>query len=238
MAIAPFLAMTAAETRNHSVLPPKIAWMACHFSPYGLGLSNLPQRLPPHALLLLDDITPIREHDPQRITEQLLNCLESLNCHGVLLDFQRPDVPETAVLVNHLTQTLPCPVIVSESYASELSCPVFLPPVPPSVALEEYISPWEGRSIWMEIGLTGELLTLTEQGCETVPLPFPNEASEGFPEKALHCHYRIETNEKSARFTLWRTEKDLAALLEEAEGLGISGAVGLYHEFSKFQIFL
>ena len=58
MAIAPFLAMTAAETRNHSVLPPKIAWMACHFSPYGLGLSNLPQRLPPHALLLLDDITP------------------------------------------------------------------------------------------------------------------------------------------------------------------------------------
>ena len=238
MAIAPFLAMTAAETRNHSVLPPKIAWMACHFSPYGLGLSNLPQRLPPHALLLLDDITPIREHDPQRITEQLLNCLESLNCHGVLLDFQRPDVPETAVLVNHLTQTLPCPVIVSESYACELSCPVFLPPVPPSVALEEYISPWEGRSIWMEIGLTGELLTLTEQGCETVPLPFPNEASEGFPEKALHCHYRIETNEKSARFTLWRTEKDLAALLEEAEGLGISGAVGLYQEFSKFQIFL
>ena len=238
MAILPFLAMTAAEMAKVSDFPPKIAWMACHFSPYGLGLSNLPQRLPPHALLLLDDITPIREHDPQRITEQLLNCLESLNCHGVLLDFQRPDVPETAVLVNHLTQTLPCPVIVSESYASELSCPVFLPPVPPSVALEEYISPWEGRSIWMEIGLTGELLTLTEQGCETVPLPFPNEPSEGFPEKALHCHYRIETNEKSARFTLWRTEKDLAALLEEAEGLGISGAVGLYQEFSKFQIFL
>lgn len=238
MAILPFLAMTAAEMAKVSDFPPKIAWMACHFSPYGLGLSNLPQRLPPHALLLLDDITPIREHDPQRITEQLLNCLESLNCHGVLLDFQRPDVPETAVLVNHLTQTLPCPVIVSESYASELSCPVFLPPVPPSVALEEYISPWEGRSIWMEIGLTGELLTLTEQGCEAVPLPFPNEASEGFPEKALHCHYRIETNEKSARFTLWRTEKDLAALLEEAEGLGISGAVGLYQEFSKFQIFL
>lgn len=238
MAILPFLAMTAAEMAKVSDFPPKIAWMACHFSPYGLGLSNLPQRLPPHALLLLDDITPIREHDPQRITEQLLNCLESLNCHGVLLDFQRPDVPETAVLVNHLAQTLPCPVIVSESYASELSCPVFLPPVPPSVALEEYISPWEGRSIWMEIGLTGELLTLTEQGCEAVPLPFPNEASEGFPEKALHCHYRIETNEKSARFTLWRTEKDLAALLEEAEGLGISGAVGLYQEFSKFQIFL
>lgn len=238
MAILPFLAMTAAEMAKVSDFPPKIAWMACHFSPYGLGLSNLPQRLPPHALLLLDDITPIREHDPQRIAEQLLKCLESLNCHGVLLDFQRPDVPETAVLVNHLTQTLPCPVIVSESYASELSCPVFLPPVPPSVALEEYISPWEGRSIWMEIGLTGELLTLTEQGCETVPLPFPNEASEGFPEKALHCHYRIETNEKSARFTLWRTEKDLAALLEEAEGLGISGAVGLYQEFSKFQIFL
>ena len=35
-----------------------------------------------------------------------------------------------------------------------------------------------------------------------------------------------------------KLEKDLAALLEEAEGLGISGAVGLYQEFSKFQIFL
>ena len=47
MAITPFLAMTAAEFRKKEDLPDKIAWMACHFSPYGLGLSNLPQRLPP-----------------------------------------------------------------------------------------------------------------------------------------------------------------------------------------------
>ena len=58
MAIAPFLAMTAAEMQNSSQLPPKIAWMACHFSPYGLGLSNLPKELPSDSLLMVDDITP------------------------------------------------------------------------------------------------------------------------------------------------------------------------------------
>ena len=47
MAIRPFLAMTAAEIRGTETLPPKTAWMACHFSPYSTGLSNLPKDLPP-----------------------------------------------------------------------------------------------------------------------------------------------------------------------------------------------
>ena len=71
MAIAPFLAMTGAEMRNNSFLPEKIAWMACHFSPYGLGLSNLPRSLPPGSLLMVDDITPIGKHDPSIILDQL-----------------------------------------------------------------------------------------------------------------------------------------------------------------------
>ena len=64
MAITPFLAMTAAEMRNISVCPPKIAWMACHFSPYGLGLSNMPKDLPSNSLLIVDDYTPPSGHDP------------------------------------------------------------------------------------------------------------------------------------------------------------------------------
>ena len=234
MAIMPFLAMTAAEMGNLSDFPSKIAWMACHFSPYGLGLSNLPGQLPPHSLLLLDDITPVRKHDSEMIAGQLLELVENLGCFGVLLDFQRTDQPDTEALVHYLVNTLPFPVIVSECYARNLTCPVFLPPVPPSMPLEEYISPWESRDIWLEIGLTGELLTLTEQGCKSESLPYPDDHSEGFAEKALHCHYTIETNEMSARFTLWRTKDDLRELLKEAEVLGIAGAIGLFQELGTF----
>ena len=235
MAIQPFLAMTASEIRKGSDFPQKIAWMACHFSPYGLGLSNLPRALPPQSLILLDDITPIGKQDSEMITGQLMDRIEGLACSGVLLDFQREGCPETKALVHHLTQALPCPVIVSDCYAKDLPCPVFLPPVPPSVPLEKHISPWEDREIWLEIGLTGEVLTLTEQGCKTEPLPYPGNRSEGFAEKFLHCHYTIETTEKSAGFTLWRTEDDLISLLNEAEKLGISGSVGLHQELSRFR---
>ena len=52
----------------------------------------------------------------------------------------------------------------------------------------------------------------------------------------LHCHYTIETNEKAARFTLWRTKEDLEALLEEAEKSGIVGYVGLYQELQRLSL--
>ena len=52
MAIRPFLAMTAAEIQGTETLPPKTAWMACHFSPYSTGLSNLPKALPPGLSLI------------------------------------------------------------------------------------------------------------------------------------------------------------------------------------------
>ena len=54
MAIRPFLAMTAAEIRGTETLPPKTAWMACHFSPYSTGLSNLPKALPPGSMICYD----------------------------------------------------------------------------------------------------------------------------------------------------------------------------------------
>ena len=234
MAIAPFLAMTAAEIRNHSVLPPKIAWMACHFSPYGLGLSNLPTELPPGSLLIVDDITPPHGHDSARIAEQLTFCAEAFQCSGILLDFQRQNFPETEALAKHLAEALPCPTAVSESYAHDLDCPVFLPPISPSVALEDHFTPWQGREIWLEIGLWGELLTLTQQGCTVTPLPHPDPNCEGFNDQKLHCHYTIETKENSAGFTLWRNWEDIEKLLEEAETLGVTTAVGLFQELHGF----
>ena len=84
MAIRPFLAMTAAEIRNTAILPSRTAWMACHFSPYGRGLSNIPSVLEEGSLLILDDITPIRGHDPEVITQQLMQAMEHLRVSGIL----------------------------------------------------------------------------------------------------------------------------------------------------------
>ena len=230
MAIVPFLAMTAAEIRNISVLPPKVAWMACHFSPYGLGLSNLPKELPPGSVLIVDDVTPPHGHDPVLIAEQLSARVEDLQCCGVLLDFQRKGYEETKSIAKHLASALPCPVAVSECYANGLDCPVFLPPLPPSVSLKEHLAPWKEREVWLELGLDGEILTLTEAGCQAVPFSCQTHGGEGFADDTLHCHYTIETNEKAARFTLWRTKDDWEELLEEAEALGITTVVGLYQE--------
>lgn len=235
MAIRPFLAMTAAEIRANSEFPPNIAWMACHFSPYCTGLSNLPKTLPPESLLILDDITPIHGHDPERIGRQLSERAEALHCHGVLLDFQRPGYKETAALANYLMKNLPCPVAVSDLYAGELDCPVFLSAPPPSISLAEHLGPWRGRVIWLEAALGGEVITLTEQGAECTPLPPGETFEDGHRDEKLHCRYRIEVSEEQARFTLCRTMEDLDALMEEAESLGITTAVGLYQELGRTQ---
>ena len=95
MAITPFLAMTAAEMHNCPYLPPKIAWMACHFSAYATGLSNFPQSLPPGSILIVNDRTPVFGHDPEVICGQLLGVVERLGCSGILLDFQRQGESET-----------------------------------------------------------------------------------------------------------------------------------------------
>lgn len=230
MAIKRYLAMTAAEIAGNPALPSEIAWMACQFSPYSTGLSNLPAALPQDSLLILNDFTPIQGHDPSVVGAQLRQCVDTLKCCGLLLDFQRPDVEETAELTAFLANALPCPVIVSEHYAKGLECPVFLSPLPQHVSLSEYLAPWQGRDIWLDIAPDGETITLSEEKAAIAPLS-PGELCEGgHLEEKLHCHYKAELMEDSARFTLWRTAEDLDALLEDAEGLGVTAAVGLYQE--------
>ena len=229
MAITPFLAMTASEMRNCAQLPPKIAWMACHFSPYGKGLSNFPKSLPPDSLLIIDDITPIYSHDPEVITQQLIQCLDTFSLSGVLLDFQRPENPEAAELTQYLIESLPCPVIVSEPYAP--SGTVLLPPLPLTQSLETYLSTRQNQEVWLDLGCWGETLVLDETGCQNTALPPWEFPAEGFAEERLHCHYQIHNKENSVEFTLWRTKDDFSSLLEEAEGLGIHNAAGLYQEF-------
>ena len=238
MAMAPFLAMTAAEISGNPLLPEKLAWMACHFSPYGPGLSNLPRRLPPGSLLVLDDITPIRRHDPRIIREQLCVCAGQLQCCGILLDFQRPVQEETAALVNVLAEGLPCPLAVSEIYAGVCGCAVCLPPVPPSVLPEAYFSRWQGRELWLEVGTEAQVFTVTERGASVTGLPFPQPPEPHFFDESLLCHYHREIRESEILFTLFRTPEDRQRLLDRAEAYGVTRSVGLYQELCGPQPFL
>ena len=233
MATRTFLAMTGAEIFGNQQFPAHIAWMACHFSPYGTGLSNQPKKLPAGSLLILNDRIPIHGHDPELIAMQLEQTVQFLGCSGLLLDFQRPDCSETAALTKRLISCLSCPVAVSQAYVQGTECPVFLPPLPHHISLSEYIALWQEREIWLELALDGEVITLTENGSAITPL-YPSDVPEkGQIEDALHCHYHVTLKDNAAEFTLWRTREDLTSLLEEAQQLGIFTSVGLFQEFFK-----
>ncbi len=227
MAIPLYLAMTVAEVAGCSALPTQMAWMSCLFSPYSTGLSNLPKQLPPNALLILSDRTPIYGHDPQQIFTQLENTIRAFSCCGLLLDFQAPGNEELADLAKGL-QGLPCPVAVSACYAKALPCPVFLPPVPPDTAPEEALAPWSGRELWLEMALDAMTVEVTDQGicrCEAALL----QQSAPFYDDALCCHYGITVTDRIT-FHLQRQQADLQPLLARAEALGVTKAVGLYQE--------
>lgn len=230
MEIPLYLAMTAAEFTFCPQPPEKMAWMACHFSPYGTGLSNCPPDLPEGSLIILNDRTPICGHDPQRIAGQLNSLIgEFLPC-GILLDFQRSGNEETAHLAAFLTDALPCPVGVSDVYAGELDCPVFLPPPKPNRTLTDHLKPWMGREVWLEASLDSLCFTITEKGCKTRSC-----STEVFPfhDDRLHCRYQIMLTDDSAQFTLNRNGDDLTALLAEAASLGVTRAVGLWQELNR-----
>ena len=232
MEIEAYLAMTAAEMAFVRPLPSKIAWMSCHFSPYGKDLSNLPDSLPSGSLLVLDDSTPWSDHDGQQILAQLAQVIERNSCRGLLLDFQHPGVPGVAELATLLTGSLPCPVAVSEPYAVGLSCPVFLPPLPLGTGLSEYLQPWQGREIWLDIAPGCCEIRLSAKGSTTTPLPCSPPPETSHRDTMLHCRYTVDVCAEEAVFTLYRTREGLASLLEEAKSCGVTTAVGLWQELS------
>ena len=225
-----YLAMTAAELQHTAVLPQKVAYMACHFSPYATGLSNLPDTLPEDSLIILNDRTPICGHDPQRIARQLHQLLDNNHAYGVLLDFQRPDCEETAALVQVLTEQLSCPLAVSQQYAPE-GVAVFLPPIPPDVPAEEVLVPWKSHEIWLDVAPGHMGITLTEQGAKDTPFTC-SETGIWHTGPDLCCHYQIQTDSESAHFFLYRTQEDIQNLLEKAKAFGVTTAVGLYQELA------
>lgn len=221
-----FLAQTAGEMMQFPTT--KTAYMACHFSPYGNGLSNMPELLPAGSMLLLDDSMPPKGHDPKVVERELEELIERFRITAVLLDFQDQMYKECMDMVRHLVKALPCPVAVTECYVKELHCPVFLSPTPVNMALQDYIAPWLQQGVYLEIAPEAVQFTVTENGSISLPV----HCTETLPlsDERLFCHYNVEVFPEKAVFTLQRTKEDLAALVEKANQLGVRGTVGLYQE--------
>lgn len=224
-----FLAQTCQEMEQYPA--EKTAYMACHFSPYGVGLSNYPELLPKGSILLLDDSMPPNGHEPKVVEKELTELIDRLGIAAVLLDFQGQMQKETMDMVGHLTGALPCPVAVTERYAKALGCSVFLSPTPVNMALKDHIVPWQQQGIFLEIAPETVQFTVTEDGSTSMPVTCTEELP--LADGRLHCHYNVEVCPQKAVFTLQRTGEDLEALAEEAKQLGVLGTVGLYQELSQ-----
>lgn len=235
MAIPCYLALTAGEFANIRPLPKNTAYMACHFSCYGAGLSNLPATLPVGSLLTLNDRTPVFRHDPEQILSEMLAAIERLAPSGVLLDFQRPDVPLTQEIARLLTGSLPCPVAVTLPYAENLSCPVFLPPPPLHMPLKNHLAPYAGREIWLELATEAARYIINKDRCAVTPteaLLLPEPVLE---DQDAFCRYHIEIREDHAEFTLQRTEKELSQIL--SSDIGIAKGIGLYQQLKNMPVY-
>lgn len=226
MPIPIYLAMTAAEFSLCDPLPEKIGYMACHFSPYGTGLSNCPAHLPPGSILILNDRTPIHGHDPQQVADTLAQLAERFRCAGILLDLQRPGIPEAAQVVHTVCAASSCPVAVTEPYCAHSACGVFLTP-PLHLPLESFLAPWQGREIWLEAAIETAEYVVTEQGCAVQPLPCPPQA---FPHRDDHafCRYHIAAEKDRIVFSLQRSREEIAAM-QNFPG-NVRCMVGLYQQ--------
>lgn len=233
MSLRLYLAMTEAEIRRATVLPRNLAYMACHFSPYGTGLVNIPKWLPPGSILIVNDRVPVLEHDPEQIAKQLSDAVHKLRAFGVLMDLQIPDNPRTAQIVKSVTSSLPCPVGVSEPYAADLACPVFGAP-PVYSPLTEYAQSKGNRPLWLEAFQETAFLAVTASGCtvsqeETL-------SGESFFDDMLQCEYQYSIQKDRALFYLSRKPSDIPGYLRKAEALGIEIAIGLYQQLGKMSI--
>ena len=204
------------------VLPLYLAMTASEFRPVPypalLMLDGL--EVPPMGVLpVVTDRFPLDGQALQRICQ---------GCEALLLDFVRP--PTT--LLRDVIQGLPCPCGAPPGYTEE--GPVFLPPAPLHIQLEQYLAPYKGREIWLEAALQRQTVTVTARGV-TIDPPIPNRSFEGgFYDEKLCCRFIQEFTEDRAVFTLFDTPETLVKKLDHAAALGVTRAVGLYQELGPY----
>lgn len=230
MEIPCYLAMTAAEFQNSPNIPSNFAWMACHFSPYGTGLTNLPTQIPDGSILLINDRTPIHGHDGKEVRETVMTVLERNPCRGIALDFQH-DPTEEALSICRALEDLPCPVYVPPQYLRHNEQPVFLPPPCPLQTVEDYLAEYQNRPILLEVALDAGFLRIQTQGQDY----FPRGSDAGSPyphaDEALAIHYRIETTPDSACFYFRRTLTNVAQIQHRCQDRFDCLFIGLWQEF-------
>lgn len=230
MGIPFYLAMTGAEFPSYEPGSFPVAYMACHFSLYDTGLANLPDRLPPGAMVIINDQIPAAGHSADAVVRQLQRLCSTLRPECLLLDFQRPGCEETKQIAGRIAGSLPIPVGAAPEYAAD-GCPLFLPPIPPEVSAETYLLPYAGRELWLEAALQCREIQVTTQGAHFEPL-CPWREAEGIRAEHL-CAYTICREEDGFCFRLFDTRQSLLHKLEDAASFGVTKAVGLYQEIQK-----
>ena len=230
MEIPIYLAMTSAEFLTCTNLPPRMGWMACHFSSCNGGLSNLPDRLPPESVLILDDSTPFQEHDCNLVVSQLYDAVSAFHPAALLLDFERPGNQQMYHLIKSITERLPCPVVVPSIYADRFDYPIFLPSGPLYQPLADYLKPYRKREIWLDAAPVRAQMVITPESAQYIPQAYEIPTDSCLFDTSLHCHYQTKVEEDQIIFTFSRTCADLVPWLLEAEQLGVCCAVGLYQE--------
>lgn len=230
MDLSIYLAFTGAELEAMLNHKGKTAWMGCHLSAYGSGITPPPAALKHCDLLVLTDETPPDGHDPKRVAGEFWAQAQALGCERILLDFQRPPTEESHRIIHQVMKNVTVPVGVTPSYAAQLDCPIFLPPPPLWTPLQEALSPWAGREIWLEIAPEDGCVTLTKDGSTYTPC----EAKKAytFSDPGLCLSYCTEVSFDRATVYLHRDISNIAKWLEHAFSLGIRTAIGLYQQFS------
>lgn len=221
-----YLAITAKEFSYYTALPAKIAWMSCHFSSNNRGLSNRPHALPKDSVIIVDDQIPIGDHDPKTVSRQLLEMVEDFSPSGVLLDFQRPGAEE---MVSQLVRALPCPTAVSERYADNLSCPVFLTPSSLCRPLKDQ---WPGREKWLDVPIGNQTVTVNKEGAH-VSAWLPFEPIDGFFHEKLAVRYKLRCENEQVVFTLSRGVEELESFMRAGKNVGITRFFCIFREFAE-----
>ena len=229
MAIVRYLAMTGAEFWGCTQYPPHIGWLACHFSPSGAGLSNIPRVLPRDSLLLVDDSLPFSDHNPELISNQLQQATDNLGLYAIVLDFQRSHGPLLQSLTELLQRKLPCPVFAPPGYTQ--TGPVFLPPCPLHTPADIYLKPYQGQQILLDTTPLSTIIKVTPEKVtyQTIS-PQPVEKGDHW-DCCLYCHYKIATHGDCISFALQRNNDAFYKWCAHVESLGVTAMIGLYQEW-------
>ena len=241
MSIALYLAMTAADFSHCPLLPEPVAWMALHFSPAGQGLSNCPATLPPGSLLILDDQIPWAGHSGDMVCRTVESLLLNTGAMGLLLDFERPALPETRSLAAALAarcHRLGRAIAMPPDYLGDFAAAVFLPAPPCYADPAKVMAPWQGRTVWLEAALTGYQAEIRAGGVDIQPRQPEALAELAAGEQSFLAPRRLfqyvsRGNSQVVTVNLFDTPDSLRARLPAWEALGVSLAVGPWRQLRE-----